>query len=128
MLDQKKVFLDKDNRIKFYGFTKKRVYGFTCQNFENEELTSTVHYKIDVECIESYYNNCVFEINRKQIFIDEQAPDLKIEQIAEACAQAIFPIQVKVNQAGNIVKIENHDAIKKRWGPIKERLLKYYQG
>jgi hypothetical protein len=128
MLDLKKVSFDKDNRIKFYAFTKKRVYGFTCQNFENEELTSTVHYEIEVECIQSYYSNCIFEINRKQVFIDEQAPDLKIEQIAEACAQAIFPIQVKVNQEGNIVKIENHEAIKKRWGPIKARLLKYYQG
>jgi hypothetical protein len=81
---------------------------------------------MEVECIQSHYNNCVFEINRKQVFIDQQAPDLKIEQIAEACAHAIFPIQLKVNQEGNIVKIENHEAIKNRWVPIKNRLLKYY--
>jgi hypothetical protein len=128
MLNQKKVVFGKGFSLYFFPFMEKRVYGFKCQNFENEELSNTVHYEIEVECIQSHYNNCIFEINRKQVFIDQQAPDLKIEQIAEACAQAIFPIRVKIDQEGSIVEIVNHKAIKQRWIPIKERLLKYYQG
>lgn len=128
MSDLKKVAFDKDTRINFYPFTQKRVYGFTSQNFENEKLISTVHYQIEIGCIDSNYSNCVFEINRKQIYVNDLAPDLKIEKITEACAQVIFPIQVKVNRDGNIVKIVNHQAIKQRWSPVKERLLKYYQG
>jgi hypothetical protein len=62
------------------------------------------------------------------VYIDDSAPDLKIEQIADACSQAIFPIRLKVSQEGNMMDIVNHNDIKERWLPIKERLLKYYTG
>jgi len=62
------------------------------------------------------------------VCIDNSAPDLKIEQIADACSQAIFPIRVKVSQEGNLINIVNHNDIEERWFPIKERLLKYYTG
>ena len=128
MHSSKKISSEKEFRIHFNPFTQKRNYGFTYQNFENEELISAIHYETEIICDDHEYSYSVFEINRKQVFIDNQAPDLKIEQIADSCAQAIFPIRVKTNQEGKIVKIVNHEAIKQRWIPIKENLLNYYQG
>lgn len=128
MQNSKKISSEKEFRINLNPFTQKRNYGFTYQNFENEELISTIHYETEIICDENDYNYAIFEINRKQIFIDNQAPDLKMEQIAHSCAQAIFPIRVKTSEEGEIVQIVNHEAIKQRWTPIKEKLLNYYQG
>lgn len=128
MFNQNRVFFQKDVRLNLYPFFKKRNYGFTCQNFENEKLINTIHYEIDIVCIQNNQNHFVFEINRKQIFIDQQVPDLKIEEIADAGSKAIFPIRLQINHEGTIEKIVNHVVIKKRWYPIKEQLLSYYQG
>ncbi|KIA97028.1 hypothetical protein OA93_15645 [Flavobacterium sp. KMS] len=129
MSDLKKVLLENDNTIQFNPFDENRVYGFTLQNFEDDNLISTVHYKVDIVCIQSYNSsNFSFDINREQVYIDNLAPDLKIEQIADNCSQAIFPIRVKVSEEGDILDIINHNAIKDRWLPIKERLSQYYQG
>jgi hypothetical protein len=128
MQNSKKISSEKEFRINLNPFTQKRNYGFIYQNFENEELISTIHYETEIICDENDYNYAIFEINRKQIFIDNQAPDLKIEQIANSCAQAIFPIRVKTSEKGEIAQIVNHEAIKQRWTPIKEKLLNYYQG
>ncbi|EJL66531.1 hypothetical protein [Flavobacterium sp. CF136] len=128
MSDLKRVFLEKNTLIHFNPFSQNRVYGFMSQNFENDNLISTVHYKVDIVCIQSYDNNFTFEINRKQVYIDNMAPDLKIEQIADISSQAIFPIRIKVSEEGSIIEITNHKDIIERWFPIKKRLSKYYCG
>lgn len=129
MSDLKKVFLEKDILIEFSPFYQSRTYGFVCQNFENDNLLSTLHYKVNIVCIESYDENIIsLEINRQQIYIDNLAPDVKIEQIADACSQAIFPIRIDVTKEGNFIDITNHHDIKERWPSIKEKLSKYYRG
>ena len=128
MSDLKKVSFDKDNRINFAAFTKTRTYGFECETFENEVLKNRVHYEIEIRCIQNHVSNCVFEITRKQIYINNQAPDLMMEQIADKAAQTIFPIHLKLTESGEIDAIENMDAIKKRWIQKKEELNSYYEG
>lgn len=129
MSDFKKVFLAKDTAIQFTPFSQNRIYGITCENFENDSLISSIHYEVKMVCIQNYEDNSFcYEINRKQVYIDNTAPDLKIEQIADSCAQAIFPIQIKVSEEGEIIEITNHNDIKKRWPAIKDKLSKYYQG
>jgi hypothetical protein len=124
----KKVFIEKETAIQLNGFNPSRAYGFTCQHFENDTLISSIHYQADVQCIQSSDNSFFFEVNRKQVYVDNVAPDLKIEQIADACSQAIFPVRIKVGPEGNMIDIVNHNDIKARWFPIKERLSKYYTG
>jgi hypothetical protein len=128
MSDLKKVSFDKDNRINFAAFTKTRTYGFECETLENEVLKNRVHYEIEIRCIQNNVSNCVFEIKRKQIYINNQAPDLMMEQIADKAAQTIFPIHLKLTESGEIDAIENMDAIKKRWIQKKEELNSYYEG
>ncbi|GGF16045.1 hypothetical protein [Flavobacterium limi] len=130
MSDFKNVFLEKDTTtLQINPFSQNRIYGLTCQNFENDSLISSIHYEIQMLCIHSYENNFFsYEINRKQVYIDNTAPDLKIEQIADSCAQAIFPVQIKISEDRKIVEITNHNDIKKRWLVIKDKLSKYYEG
>lgn len=129
MSDSKSIFLDKDTAtIEFNPFSQTRAYGFTCQNFENDNIISTIHFQVEIVCLQSYNNTFSFEINRKQVYVDNVAPDLKIEQIADCSSKAIFPLKIKVNPEGGIIEITNHDDIKNRWLPIKKKLSKYYVG
>lgn len=56
MSELKKVFLENDDEIEFKPFRQNRDYGFTLQKYSNDKLTSTVHYKVAVVCIQSYTN------------------------------------------------------------------------
>ncbi|MDN3673010.1 hypothetical protein QWY99_08095 [Flavobacterium branchiarum] len=130
MIDLKNVFSEKNLTLEFNPFRQNRIYGFTCKNFENDTLISSVHYEVEMICNQSYDNNnsFFFEIDRKQVYVDNTEPDLKIEQIADRCAQAIFPIRIKVSEDVKIMRITNHDDIKKRWPEIKKKLSEYYKG
>ncbi|UPZ16238.1 hypothetical protein [Flavobacterium humidisoli] len=130
MSDLKRVFLDKDTvALEFTPFSQTRTYGFICQNFENDQIINSIHFEVDVVCIQSYSNNNLsFEINRKQVYVDNLEPDLKIEQIADSSSKAIYPLNIKVSEEGNIIEITNHNDIKNRWLPIKKTLSKYYVG
>jgi hypothetical protein len=111
---KEKVSFIEDFGINLSAFTKTRIYGFECETFENEVLKNRIHYEIEIRCIQNEVNICIFEITRKQIYINNQAPDLMIEQIADKAAQTIFPIHLKLTESGEIDAIKNMDAIKKR--------------
>lgn len=128
MSDLKRIVLEKDTSLQLNPFGQNRDYGFTLQNFDNDKLVTTVHYKATISCVTTHDDSFSFEINRKQIYIDNLAPDLKVEQIADASSEAIFPVELKVSGKGEIQEITNHKRIINRWFPIKERLSKYYQG
>ncbi|MCV9929313.1 hypothetical protein OIU83_16725 [Flavobacterium sp. LS1R49] len=128
-MDLKKVAFDKGFSLSFGSSNQKRVYGFTYENFENDILKKQMHYEMEINFMQDRYaNNCVFEINRKQIFIDNKAPDSKMEQIVDKAAQAMYPLRIKVKKNGEIEEILNSDVIGKRWLAIKEGLSKYYTG
>lgn len=113
-----------------YGASnQQRIYAFNYENFENDVLKNQIFYELEVQFMDNMYgNNCVFEINRKQININNKVPNSKIEQIAETAAQAFFPIKIKIKKNGEIDSILNHDAIKERWPVSKNKILEYYKG
>jgi hypothetical protein len=123
-----KVEFIEDFGINLSAFTNMRTYGFEFETYENEKLKNRIHYEIEIKCIQNEIINCIFEISRKQIYINNQAPDLMIEQIAEKAAETIFPILLKVTDSGEIEAIKNMDAIKKRWIIKKEEINAYYEG
>lgn len=130
MSDLKSVFLDKNTiSLQFNPFLQTRTYGFSCQNLENDKVISTIHFEVDIAGLYSYINDTFsFEISRKQVYVDNIAPDAKIEKIADSCSKAIFPIQIQVSREGEIIEITNHNEIKNRWLPVKKRLSEYYDG
>ncbi|KIA94811.1 hypothetical protein OA93_19060 [Flavobacterium sp. KMS] len=127
-MDLRKVEFDKGFSLDFGASEEKRVYGFTYENFENNILKNQMHYEIEIDFKnDNYSNNYILEINRKQIFINNQIPNFKIEQIADKAAQTIFPLCIKVKKNGEIEEILSCETIKKRWLLVKEGLLKYYK-
>jgi len=128
-MELKKVRFDEGFGLNLEASKEKRVYGFCYENFENNVLKSQIHYEIEIHSMDDdFSDNCIFEINRKQLYINNRTPDLKIEQIVQKAAQTIFPLRIKIKSNGEIQEILTGNTIKKRWLSVKEDLLKYYKG
>ncbi|MEO8238401.1 MAG: hypothetical protein ABI576_09850 [Flavobacterium sp.] len=128
-MDLKKVVFDQGFSLRFGVSQQKRVYGFCYESFENNVLKSQIHYEVETYFTgDNFGENCIFEINRKQLYINNQVPDSKIEQIVQKAAQTIYPLRIKIKSNGEIEEILTANTIKKRWLSAKEELLKYYKG
>ncbi|KIA94529.1 hypothetical protein OA88_22095 [Flavobacterium sp. JRM] len=122
-----KINFYKDRELKHSNFNETRKFGYRYQDFENEKLIKEVHYEVDINCKTRHsYNDFIFEINRKQVYVDNKEPDLLVEQMLEKCAKAIFPIRIIPAEDGTLSEIDNHDEILQRWCSLKEYLGSYY--
>lgn len=128
-MDARKVVFENNFSLDFGASNQKRIYGFLYENFENDILKNQIFYEVEVDFLNDRYgNNCVFEIDRKQIFINNKTSRSHLEQIADQAGQTIFPLRIKIKKNGAIEKILNHDLIKQRWTGAKTKLLTYYKG
>lgn len=128
-MNLEKVALNKGFSLSFGVSTQKRVYGFCYESFQNDKLKEQMHYEVEVDFLQdSSGRNCIFEFNRKQVYINNKAPNSKIEQIAEKASQIIFPLRIKMKTNGEIEEILTSNSIKKRWLSAKEDILNYYKG
>lgn len=125
----KKVSFEDHFSLNFGASNQKRTYGFSCEEFENDALKNQIFYEVEVDFLSDRSGrNCVFEISRKQIYINNKAVGLKIEQIAHQAAQTIFPLRIKTKPNGEIEEILNYTSIKKRWLDERPNFQKYYKG
>lgn len=128
-MDLGKVAFDKNFSLSFGSSNQKRIYGFCYEIFENDVLKNQIHYEVEIDFLtDNSGRNCVFEINRKQFYINNKAPDSKIGQIAEKASQTIFPLRLKIKNNGEIEEILSHNSSKKRWLSAKQDIQKYYKG
>lgn len=128
-MELKKVPFEDNFSLNFGASDQKRTYGFSCEDFENDVLKNQIFYEVEINFLKDRYGrNCVFEINRKQIYVNNKVADLKIEQITDQAAQTIFPLQIKTKSNGEIEEILNHSSVKKRWLDKKPHFQKYYKG
>lgn len=128
-MNTEKIKFDSNLNLDFGAFDQERVYGFNYETYENDVLKNQMFYEIEVSFMsDKYGNKRVFEINRKQININNKAPNSKIEKIAETAAQTIYPLQIKIKKNGEVDQILNHEDIKKRWLESKNMILEYYKG
>lgn len=113
--------------LKHSSFNETRKYGYRYQDFENEKLIKEVHYEVEINCkINDAYNDFIFEVNRKQVYVDNKEPNLLVEQMLDKCAKAIFPMKIIPAEDGTIYEIDNHHEIVQRWNSLKKHLGSYY--
>ena len=128
-MNLKKVVFDNGYGLSFKASNQKTLYGFCYESFENNVLKTQIYYEVQIYCSEDNFSNSyIFEINRKQLYVNNKMPDSKIEQIVEKAAETIFPLKIKIKSTGEIEEILTGSTIQKRWLSVKENLLKYYQG
>ncbi|MFZ0597842.1 MAG: hypothetical protein WAM46_12750 [Flavobacterium sp.] len=128
-MSEEKIAFDSGFSINFGASNQKRLYGFCYESFENNVLKNQLHYEIEIAFLQDNYGgNSIFEINRKQVYVNNRTSDSKIIQIAERASQAIFPLRVKMKSNGELQEILTINAIKKRWINIKDKILEDYKG
>lgn len=127
MSDSEKIHFYNNRELKHTTFHDIRKYGYCYQDFENEKLIKEVHYQVEINCTtRNTYNDFVFEINRKQVYINNEEPDLLVEQMLDKCSKALFPIRIIPAFDGSLSEIDNYDEIVERWHSFKKQLSSYY--
>jgi hypothetical protein len=105
----------------------KANYGVT-YTITNGEVVHKLSYQLSLECKQTSNGHLLYEINKQEVYIDNQEADLMADQLAEKVAQVLYPLQVIINPEGRFTGIHNFEAIKKRWKTAKAKLQEYYQG
>lgn len=127
MPELERIIFYHNRELEHSRFYEARKYGYMYQDFENEKLIKELHYEVEINCeISDTSNDFIFEINRKQIYINQQEPDLLVEQMLDKCSKALFPIKIIPANDGTLYEIYNHNEIVKRWQSLKEHLGTYY--
>lgn len=106
-----------------------RNYGVVFKYFKNAEEFTQIHFSVDVTYSgQSQNGKHYFNIDRKKVFINETAPDLILEQLAESAGSCLYPMEIITSDEGPFEGIANYEAIKKRWKDKKAELESYYEG
>ena len=101
-------------------------YGFKV-SYPNKKVK--IHYEVALK-FEAYNNekNPVYSINRSQVFINNQVPNMLVYEIADEMVKSIYPIHFSINKNGTVLTIENHQEIILRCKKTEKKLSNYYEG
>lgn len=70
----------------------------------------------------------IFYINRKQLYINDNEPDLLLYEMANKMSKAFFPMLIGINNQGQVFSIYNYQEIQERSKEIVKELRQYYVG
>ena len=101
----------------------QRVYGVIYTISENEVEKLKIHYKTSVK-----KEKDIITITREEVYINNERPDLVVEQMADKLSAVLYPLVLAINPDGTIKAIANHKEIQERWRELKPKLNEYYQG
>jgi hypothetical protein len=103
----------------------RRVYGVVLK-FNN---ATKIHFEIIIRSLPQQEDNLhVFEIDRQQVYVNDKAPDLLIDKLADDLGKILYPLKVVVNTEGFVIAISNLKDIQQRFEKEKEALHQYYIG
>jgi len=101
-----------------------RTYGISI-NYNNQK---SIQYLLEVKCMGYKKGIFTYILSRKRFFKDGKQLEGILEQLAEQSANCLYPLQVSVNEQGQIIGVTNQEDIKKRWEALKPELSKLYAG
>ncbi|MCF3109828.1 hypothetical protein LL912_13695 [Niabella sp. CC-SYL272] len=102
-----------------------RTYG-TVITFDE---TQKVHYEMDVAQLGSLEEEgCLFFLNRKQVYVNNQAPYLLADRLADEIGSVLYPLLLMVDPEGAFKRVINRAEMLDRWEKKKEGIARYYKG
>jgi len=110
------------NTLDNKGSFNKR-YGIIQKTFINGKEKLKIHYETEIK-----KNNNKIEIKRNFVYLNNQRPDLIVEQMADKIGNTMYPLELELNDDGSIKGINNQQAILDRWLMLKPELEDYYKG
>lgn len=114
-------------RIFFKPQRLNHTYGVVIKRHKANKATQ-YHYKIHFQFVKVTKNDS-FEIKiaKQQVYINNEAPNLIAEQLAQECGTVLYPLHLEVSRSANVQGIINTDEIETRWKKKRGGILKYYR-
>lgn len=107
----------------------KKVFEVNHKQYVGNLLDKTLQYEMEVTLLGQVTAGVSgYEIDRKNVLIDNEEPNTVFEMLAMECGKALFPLRFSVDEKGNIVTIYEYPKVVERWEIIKNQLLNYYEG
>lgn len=113
----------------FYNPTGlKRTYGVIF-DLANGEKKLHVHFEVVIKYLGKLQDQyLLIEMDKKDVFINNQMPENTIDQFTAACGAILYPLEVITSSHGEFLGINNKKAIRERWEEKKPKLQQYYKG
>ena len=116
------------NTLNYRPSNLNRTYGVVFNTADGDKKLE-IHYELTVKLLNSPHEGyLLFEVVKKDIYIDHKMPDLMIDQLNAACGKVLYPLNVLTDMNGVFKGVHNIKAILERWKELKQELLRYYKG
>lgn len=79
-------------------------------------------------CEVKYLSDYAVEINQKQVYLNDQLPDLMMETLADDIRKKLYPVTFNLGTYGSLISIRDYEGYKERWYEHRERLENRYKG
>ena len=103
-------------------------YGVIIKRESIEKNVLQLHYEIHIKYLntiqQKYYE---IELDRKQVYINNKAPDLVAEELSDQLGNVLYPVRVLITKKGDIIDVTNAKEINRRWKNKREKIARYYQ-
>ncbi|WP_118975052.1 hypothetical protein [Taibaiella koreensis] len=86
-----------------------------------------IHYETEVSLWPGE-EGFLFQVDRRQVYINDHAPDLIIDKLADDLGKVLYPLRLHTDHQGKLLGIANGEALRQRWQQQKDLLLQYYKG
>ncbi|PDS23030.1 hypothetical protein [Flavobacterium branchiophilum] len=115
----------KNNPILEYKTIKEKTIYNVFYTFSDGEEQTNISFQTSIKGLENSpkINGYITEIDRISItLLNNEEPELVIDELALATAKVIYPLQIILNYRGKFVDIKNYEEIVKRWEIVKENI------
>jgi len=109
--------------LPFYPLNLKRQYGLSFHIRQNGK-EQKIYHELDVFCATSTQDgDFLFQLDKKQVYINNKAPDSLLDAMADRCGKLLYPLTVLVSRQGSFKNIANGAAIRQRWQDARPELI-----
>lgn len=120
---------EQEQKLRFRPSQLKHRYGMVIRHFEGEMETLKMHYALTVSSAgDTAGTQAEVLVDKEQVYINNQAPQLLAEQLADQVGKCLYPVRLSVDAQGSMVSVTNEMEIRKRWDKAKPALEQYYIG
>ncbi len=129
MTTARETKVPQDNKLRFRPSLLKHRYGIVIRYFEGDAETLKLHYGLTVSGVGNAAGGLAeVTVDKEQVYINNEAPQLLAEQMADAMGKCLFPVKLRVHADGSIGEVTNETEISTRWRKAKASLEQYYKG
>ncbi len=105
----------------------QRWYGIKVA-WEMNGKVNKLRYQIELRCIEEKPDTAIWSLRKQQYFIEDKQSENPVYQLAIACANQYYPLQVELYKNGGLKAVLNKDVVLERFRTGKEEITRNYGG